>query len=142
MSLDGPERDDQLAMSGRNQLSMSPDEQGYIRPHNLAIPQKVNGKNYYIYSKSQETHPQGGGQWSRSLEGKNQLSMSPDEQAHIRPHNLAVHQKFIGKKYYIPSKSHESHPEKSDQLSINWDDYYYYYYMIIITIITIMIRRS
>ena len=49
---DGPKRDDQLSTSGRNQLSMSPDEQGYIRPHNLAIHQKTIGKKYYIYSKS------------------------------------------------------------------------------------------
>ena len=48
---------------------MSPDEQVYIRPHNLAIPQKIIGKKYYIYSKSHETHPKGGDQFSMSLDG-------------------------------------------------------------------------
>ena len=100
---DGPERngqDDQLTLSGRNQLSMSTDEQGYIRPHNLAISHKIN----------------------RNPESTNQNLMSPDEQAHISPYNLAVKQKIGGKKYYIHSKPIESH-----HLSMNREDCYYYY---------------
>ena len=120
---DGPERDDQLVMSGRNQLVMSPDEQGYRSPHNLAIPRKIIGKNYYISSKPHETQfslslgdpekdgPERNGQDDQlTMSGRNQLSMSPDEQGYIRPHNLAISNKING------------NPESTNQNPMNPDE--------------------
>ena len=84
---------------------MSPDEQVYIKPHNLAIPQK-----YPARDDPEKDEPERDDQFSMSFNG--QFSMSPDEQVYIRPHNLALHQKIMGKKYYIHSKSHENHPKR------------------------------
>ena len=54
---DDPERDDQFSMSFDDQFSRSPDEMEYISPHRLAIPNDIQGKKYYIYSKTPVKRP-------------------------------------------------------------------------------------
>ena len=73
---------------------MSPDEQVYIRPHNLAIPQKILGKKYYIYSKSPEAHPEKDEQFSRSFDG--QFSKSSAENEYVNPHRMEILQNKQG----------------------------------------------
>ena len=65
---DDPERDDQLSMSCTNQFSRSSDEQEYISPHSLAIPEKMQRKKYYICSKSPKAHPERDDQFSMSFD--------------------------------------------------------------------------
>ena len=56
---DDPERDDQFSMSFDDQFSRSSDEKEYISQNSLAIPKNIQGKKYYMYSKTPEVHPKG-----------------------------------------------------------------------------------